>query len=298
MTRAGQAKLTAGRHAIRIEARDCREVFETAWRGPGRDRQPIPAAALSHAVTVNLDDPFPLRPPWGEWAVRRGDDPISRKGYKHRFLDWRELAEVTGMTEEQRAQAEGVVARFAEYEAARRRDTAPALNTLRTMAREARETGDTARADELSRLMNVEVEQKLWVFQNRGAELLKLLTPEQLRTFTEKNSIRLAVGGITRMIAQADRRTKRRSIQGTVELSEQQEEALLELVAAVVRAEYLPRIDPMEDGATRPAGRHRQMWPALVNSIRPLVIEKILTDEQRAVLASAEAAHPAEGEGE
>ncbi len=296
MTRAGQAKLTAGHHTIRIEARDCREVFETAWRGPGRDRQPIPAAALSHAVAVNLDDPFPLRPPWGEWAVRRGDDPISRKGYKHRFLDWRELAEVTGMTEEQRAQAERLFARFAEYEAARRRDTGPALDALRKMAKDAGEAGDTARAKELEKLTAVEIEQKLWVFQNRGAELLKLLTPEQLRKFTETNSTRLAVAGIARMIAPTDRDTNRRLIEGTVELSEEQEEALLELVRAVVRSEYLPKIDPMEDGATRPTGRHREMWPALANSTMPLVIEKILTDEQRALLASAEAADPAAGE--
>jgi len=47
-THVGQIALKAGKHPIRIVAKDCRELIETEWRGPGRHRQPIPAAAFSH----------------------------------------------------------------------------------------------------------------------------------------------------------------------------------------------------------------------------------------------------------
>ncbi len=45
---AGQAVLERGRHPIRLVARDCRESLEVDWKGPGQDRQLIPAGALSH----------------------------------------------------------------------------------------------------------------------------------------------------------------------------------------------------------------------------------------------------------
>jgi hypothetical protein len=45
---AGQIALEAGKHPIRIVAKDCRESLALDWQGPGIDKQPVPAHVFNH----------------------------------------------------------------------------------------------------------------------------------------------------------------------------------------------------------------------------------------------------------
>jgi len=151
----------------------------TAWAYEFRDGQEKDEAKFQKAIEEGIIDahPFPLVGQWGDWVNRCNDTlPYLSQAIKH----WREVADATDMTPEQRAKAEALHKQYrAAHEAFDEATTGP-KNILKRRSEEASRAGKDELARKLMQLVHVQANYKLAILGGASEDLLRLLTPGQL----------------------------------------------------------------------------------------------------------------------
>ncbi len=237
-------------------------------------------ALIQEAIKEGIVDahPFPPVEPWGDWVNNCGN----LLSYRSLAIShWREVAEATDMTEEQRAKAEALHKRFREaHEAFDETTTAP-KNKLKARAEEAKKAGKDELARKLMKLVYVQAHYKLAIQGGASEDLLRLLTPEQL---TQWHTYRVTKHGRDRMC----HHVYKRSVNGedlidVLNLTDEQKRLIKEKAWQISEKDFLPTVKhPEKVDAFGVRGERGKRAKALGDEkLYPWMVQEVLTDEQR-----------------
>ncbi len=265
----------------------------TAWGYKDREEREEDEAKIQAAIKEGIVDahPFPPVGDWGDWVNRCGD----MLSYRSLAIShWREVAEVTDMTAEQRAKAEALHKRFREAHEAFDETTTPPKNKLKVRSEQAKKAGKDDLARKLKKLVYVQAHYKLAIQGGASEDLLRLLTPEQL---TQWHTYRVTKHGRDKMC----HRVYKRSVNGedlidVLKLTGEQKRRIKDKAWQISEKDFLPTVKHPENvSAFGVFGEQGERAKAMGDEkLYPWMVENVLTDMQRAKLAFANQRwHPA-----
>jgi|GEM_PF-3849776 len=240
-------------------------------------------ARIQEAIKEGIVDahPFPPVAPWGDWVNNCGNLLSYRSLAINR---WQEVAEVTDMTAEQRAKAEALHKRFREAHEVFDKTTTPPKNKLKARSEEAKKAGKDELADKLKKLVYVQAHYKLAIEGGASEDLLRLLTPEQLKAW---HNYRVTKHGATKMRQSIyDRKIGGEKLSERLAITDEQRNQIDEMAWKLSKEVFLPTIrHPEKISAFSVFGEDQKRARALAEEkLLPKVIQEVLTDEQRAKL--------------
>ncbi|MBS3734659.1 MAG: hypothetical protein KGY99_07010 [Phycisphaerae bacterium] len=240
-------------------------------------------ARIQEAIEEGIIDshPFPPVAPWGDWVNNCGN----LLSYRSLAIShWQEVAEATDMTAEQRAQAEALHKRFREAHEAFDKTTTPPKNKLKARAEEAKKAGKDDLARKLKKLVYVQAHYKLAIQGGASEDLLRLLTPEQVKVW---HNYRVTKYGATKMRRSIyDRKIGGEKLSKRLAITDEQKKQIEEMAWKLSKDVFLPTIEHPENiSAFGVFGEDQKRARALAEeTLLPEVIREVLTDEQRTKL--------------
>jgi hypothetical protein len=208
--RSGTVTLSKGPHLIRVEyfQGGGGKSLAVRWRGPGVEKQPVPADVLTHkpdAATATKDVEGHYRVHVGKWFVMRDgefaitsakpDLPADELRWRawaaaHRInkgpywpydavRDHGKILENIDATPAQKRAIDEIVRIAREGGEAYEKETTPRYRELGALADKAKEAGDEEKADKYKKMQHVQVHGKLALKRAPFFEILSLLTDEQ-----------------------------------------------------------------------------------------------------------------------
>jgi len=262
-------------------------VTTTAWAYEFRDGQEKDEAKFQKAIEEGIIDahPFPLVGQWGDWVNRCNDTlPYLSQAIKH----WREVADATDMTAEQRAQAEALHKQYREAHEAFDEATTGPKNKLKKRSEEASRAGKDELARKLMQLVHVQANYKLAILGGASEDLLRLLTPEQLAKWHTYRVTKHARNKMTDHLY-------KRSVNGDnlideLDLTHKQKRDIEDKAWEIARDDFLPTVEGREEiNSFGLFGERGERAMAMSDEkLYPWVVENVLTDMQSAKLAFAD----------
>lgn len=250
-------------------------------------------ALIQEAIKEGIIDshPFPPVEPWGDWVNNCG----SFLSYRSLAIShWREVAEATDMTEEQRAKAEALHKQFREaHEAFDKTTTAP-KNELKARSEEAKKAGRDELARKLMKLVYVQAHYKLAIQGGASEDLLRLLTPEQLKAWHNYRVTKYGARAMRKSIY--DRKVGGEKLSKRLAITDAQREQIDEMAWKLSKEAFLPTIEHPENiSAFGVFGEDQKRARALAEEkLLPKVVQEVLTDEQRTKLKKEQEKEPKE----
>jgi len=243
-------------------------------------------AVIQKAIEAGIleSHPFPLEGrPWAEW-VNNSQTLFDFRS--NAIVRWDEMAEVTDMTEEQRAKAKALHQKYKKLLHDFKEETNPVIEKIGEREKEARETGNSEVANTLRRVGHVQTHQKLAIEGGASEDLYRLLNEEQLETWHEYRVTKHAVHKMRRRTVW--RKIGDSQFDKILDLSDEQMEQIESMLWETAEKEFLPTIDDFEEISALAIYRENEKHAfALGEKVYPEVVEKVLTDEQRAKLEAA-----------
>ncbi len=223
--------------------------------------------------------PFPLEGRvWKDWVNDCGNLLSYRSNCIKR---WEEVAEATGMTDEQRAKAKALREKYGKVHEEFDETTTPIRHTLGDRMEEAKKAGNEELAKRLERLRHVQTHQKLAIEGAASEDLLRLLTPKQLRAWHEHRVAKHATKKMHERFFH--RKVGDKRLEDLVELTAEQKGRIERMAWRLAQEDFLPTVEHPEDiSAFAIYGDDQRRARALADEkLYPEVVRTVLTEPQR-----------------